>query len=74
MLGKMDIIAFISTVLMLIAITASPLKNLCFVGDINFSIGFLHVLFAILLSFVPMLMLESMKFMKKDDSTQTRDS
>ncbi len=71
--GKMEIVSFLSSLFTLLIISLTPLKRICFQNG-DTSIGLLPILFAVLLSFIPMLMLESMKLMKKDDSAQTRDS
>jgi|GEM_PF-1308001 len=73
-IGKVGVLSFLSCVLTLLVITLSPLRDLCFGPGASLSLGFLPTLFAFLLSLLPMLMLETIKYVKKDDSAQRRDS
>ncbi len=73
-IGKTGVLSFFACVLTLLALTVTPLKTLWQESEFSRPLGIWQFVLAILLSLVPMLMLEAIKFFKKDDSAFRRDS
>lgn len=73
-IGKVGLISFSACVITLLAITLSPLKSIWLGNSMSEFMGFWQLTSAILLSFLPMAMLESIKLFKKNDSASKRDS
>ena len=71
---KVGILSFLACIFTLIAVTLTPLKILWQGTSSVTVLGFWHIFAAVLLSFLPMAMLEAIKIYKKNESALERDS
>jgi len=73
-LGKSELISFIGSMVLAYLTVFSPLKQLWQTGNSGSGFSPWIFIFSILLSFLPAVLLEWMKLLKKDDSAVSRDS
>lgn len=72
--GRVGLLSFLSCILTLVAVTLTPLKNIWQGNSASEFLGFWQLASAFFLSLLPMIMLESIKLFKKNDSASKRDS
>jgi hypothetical protein len=73
-LGKTDLISFGLTLLSAVLITLPFVRNLWSTGNIGSGFSAWIIFFSVLLSLLPTIILEWMKYLKNDDSANKRDS